>query len=311
MRTSIHAITCGHRALLGEWKMKKVYKREKGEFGVGTLIIFIAMIIVAAVAATVLIQTAYVLQQQAEETGSIARQDVATGFKVITIQGIREDMMYENENVGTLSAGETTFSGTLDHIPVNPHTVTVEDGTYTLVDDGTGNLVEEGAGGHVSGTINYNTGVITLTYTTAPASDVTITATYGSGYYSTIAYLDIKVGLMAGSPPISLFSVLVEISDGYTDVTLTYNSSANSFDDLDNATFGVEIARDMPPSNWERDKVITSGDIIRIFINASAIGLYLEPQTQVMIKLIPKHGVPNLVMFTTPATYTTKYIELW
>ncbi|OYT58638.1 flagellin [Euryarchaeota archaeon ex4484_178] len=290
--------------------MKRMYKREKGEFGVGTLIIFIAMIIVAAVAATVLIQTAYVLQQQAEETGSIARQDVATGFKVITIQGIREEIMYEDETVGTLSAGDTTFSGTLDHVPVNPHTVSITDGTHNLTDDGTGKLVEEGGGSNVSGTINYNTGEITLTYTTAPG-DVTITATYGSGYYSTIAYLDIKVGLMAGSPPISLFSVLVEISDGYTDVTLTYNSSANSFDDLDNSTFGVEVARDMPPSNWERDKVITSGDIIRIFINASAVGLYLEPQTEVMVKLIPKHGVPNLVMFTTPATYTTKYIDLW
>jgi len=290
--------------------MKRMYKREKGEFGVGTLIIFIAMIIVAAVAATVLIQTAYVLQQQAEETGSIARQDVATGFKVITIQGIREEIMYEDETVGTLSAGDTTFSGTLDHVPVNPHTVSITDGTHNLTDDGTGKLVEEGGGSNVSGTINYNTGEITLTYTTAPG-DVTITATYGSGYYSTIAYLDIKVGLMAGSPPISLFSVLVEISDGYTDVTLTYNSSANSFDDLDNSTFGVEVARDMPPSNWERDKVITSGDIIRIFINASAVGLYLEPQTEVMVKLIPKHGVPNLVMFTTPSTYTTKYIDLW
>ncbi len=68
--------------------MKKVLNRkEKGEFGIGTLIIFIAMIIVAAVAATVLIQTAYQLQQQAEETGNIAIQDVATGFKVIHIGG--------------------------------------------------------------------------------------------------------------------------------------------------------------------------------------------------------------------------------
>lgn len=291
--------------------MKKVYKREKGEFGVGTLIIFIAMIIVAAVAATVLIQTAYILQQQAEETGSIARQDVATGFKVITIQGIREDIMYQNEDVGTAHGGYTTFSGTLQHVPVNPHTVTISDGTYTLVDDGTGNLVETPAGTDVSGTINYNTGEITLTYSSQLDNDVTITATYGSGYYSTISYLDIKVGLMAGSPAISLFSVLVEISDGYTDVTLTYDPNANTYQDLDGTTFGVELARDMPPSNWERDKVITSGDIIRIFINAKAIGLYLEPQTAVMIKLIPKHGVPNLVMFTTPATYTTKYIDLW
>ena len=116
---------------------------------------------------------------------------------------------------------------------------------------------------------------------------------------------------MAGSPPISMFSVLVEITDGYTDATLTYDPNAQNFSALTNKTFGVQIARDMPPSNWERDRVITSGDVIKILINASAIGLYLEPQSTVMIKLIPKHGVPNLVEFETPATYTTKYITLW
>ncbi len=291
--------------------MKKIYKREKGEMGVGTLIIFIAMIIVAAVAATVLIQTAYRLQQQAEETGNIATQDVATGFKVITIQGIRNDVMY-NESLGNISVGSTTFIGNLTHVPVNPNSVIVSNGTFELKDDGTGNLVPVSNYNNtgVTGTINYNTGEITLKFPNATVSS-RVNVTYGSGYSPIIDYLEIKVGLMAGSPPISLFSVLVEISDGYTDATLTYNESATNFTDLDGSHFGVAIARDMPPCNWERDRVITSGDIIKILINASAIGLYLQPQSSVMIKLIPKHGVPNLVEFETPSTYTTKYINLW
>ena len=291
--------------------MKKIYEREKGEMGVGTLIIFIAMIIVAAVAATVLIQTAYRLQQQAEETGNIATQDVATGFKVITIQGIRNDIMY-NESLGNISVGSTTFIGNLTHVPVNPNSVIVTNGTFELKDDGTGNLVPVSNYNNtgVTGTINYNTGEITLKFPNATVSS-RVNVTYGSGYSPIIDYLEIKVGLMAGSPPISLFSVLVEISDGYTDATLTYNESATSFKELDGSHFGVAIARDMPPCNWERDRVITSGDIIKILINASAIGLYLQPQSSVMIKLIPKHGVPNLVEFETPSTYTTKYINLW
>jgi len=163
----------------------------------------------------------------------------------------------------------------------------------------------------VSGWVGYDNGTVSLTFTTAPPDGDSINIAYGSGYGRVIAYLDIKVGLMAGSPPISMDSVLVEISDGYTDKTLSYNASATNFSDLDGSHFGVEIARDMPPSNWERDRVITAGDIIRIYINTSAVGLYLEPQTHVMVKLIPKHGVPNLVEFTTPSTYTTKYMELW
>ncbi len=73
--------------------MKKISKprlarKEEGEMGVGTLLIFIAMILVAAVAAGVLVQTAYVLQQQAEMTGDQALQEIATGMKVIAIYGM-------------------------------------------------------------------------------------------------------------------------------------------------------------------------------------------------------------------------------
>ena len=295
--------------------MKRICFKEKGEFGIGTLILFIAMIIVAAVAATVIIQTAYVLQQQAEETGNIARQDVSTGFKIITIQGIRDDLMYTEtitETIGTGDGNTTTFTKVLVHRPINPGSITITNSTGDIVlrDNGIGELVLVNGTG-VSGWVGYDNGTVSLTFTPAPLVGDKINITYGSGYGRVIAYLDIKVGLMAGSPPISMDSVLVEISDGYTDKTLSYNASATNFSDLDASHFGVEIARDMPPSNWERDRVITAGDIIRIYINTSAVGLYLEPQTHVMVKLIPKHGVPNLVEFTTPSTYTTKYMELW
>ncbi len=289
--------------------MKKVWKKEEGEFGIGTLIIFIAIIIVAAVAASVIISTAYVLQQQAEKTGDIALQDVSTGFKAITVQGVREDYMF-SAVIGTGDGATTTFVYHLSHVPVNPHSVTVTDGTYTLKDDGTGNLVLENGSG-VSGWIGYNNGTIAVIYSSAPASGTTITAKYGSGYRNTISYLAIKVGLIAGSSPIAMNSVLVEITDGYTDKTLTFNATATNYSQLNGDEFGAVVARDMPPTNWERDKVMTIGDVVVIYINASAVGLYLAPQTDVMVKLIPKHGVPTLVEFTTPATYTTKYVELW
>lgn len=67
------------------WKKRKM--EEEGEMGVGTLLIFIAMILVAAVAAGVLVQTAYKLQSQAEQTGNEALQEVATGLKVVAAWG--------------------------------------------------------------------------------------------------------------------------------------------------------------------------------------------------------------------------------
>ena len=207
--------------------MKKVWKnkKEKGEMGIGTLIIFIAMIIVAAVAATVLIQTAYQLQQQAEETGNIAIQDVATGFKII----------------------------------------------------------------HVGGQVNLS------------ASPPKLTT------------IEIKVGLLAGSPAIDMKSVLIELTDGTKDVTLNYTAA----DIISNGTkwgattFTAQILRDMPPQNWQTEKVVTQGDIVKILINATAVGLNLTPQSQVTLQIIPKHGVPTYAQFMVPATLTTKYVDLY
>lgn len=57
----------------------------KGQTGIGNLIIFIAMIIVAAITANVFMQTATELQNQALETGKQARETVSTYAKVTGI----------------------------------------------------------------------------------------------------------------------------------------------------------------------------------------------------------------------------------
>jgi flagellin FlaB len=70
--------------------MKKVWlKRDRrGEMGVGTMIIFIAMILVAAVAASVLIGTANKVREQAQNTGDQAINNVASGFAIQDVTGI-------------------------------------------------------------------------------------------------------------------------------------------------------------------------------------------------------------------------------
>ncbi len=64
---------------------------ESGDIGVGTLIIFISMVLVAAVAAAVLIYTTGALQQKATKTSKEATQQISSNIIVDQVLGNRTD----------------------------------------------------------------------------------------------------------------------------------------------------------------------------------------------------------------------------
>jgi flagellin-like protein len=65
--------------------------RPRGQVGIGTLIIFIAMVLVAAVAAGVLVNTSGLLQSQAEDTGADAQAQISNQIEVVTATGVARD----------------------------------------------------------------------------------------------------------------------------------------------------------------------------------------------------------------------------
>lgn len=71
--------------------MRRLEGEEEGVMGIGTLIIFIAMILVSAVAASVLISTTFNLQQQAMRTGEEAILEVSSSFMVYGKHGITNE----------------------------------------------------------------------------------------------------------------------------------------------------------------------------------------------------------------------------
>jgi len=71
--------------------MKNVFKilkrKDVGSIGIGAMIVFIAMVLVAGIAASVLIQTSTTLESQAMATGRETTEEVAGGIAVFDVEG--------------------------------------------------------------------------------------------------------------------------------------------------------------------------------------------------------------------------------
>ena len=66
---------------------KILKEKDVGSIGIGAMIVFISMVLVAGIAASVLVQTANRLELQAMQTGDETTDEVATGIAVYDIEG--------------------------------------------------------------------------------------------------------------------------------------------------------------------------------------------------------------------------------
>ena len=78
---------------------EKSPESDRGQVGIGTLIVFIALVLVAAIAAGVLINTAGFLQSQAEQTGQESTDQVSNNIQLVTASGVADEAAQEYDSV--------------------------------------------------------------------------------------------------------------------------------------------------------------------------------------------------------------------
>ena len=126
--------------------MKKLLRQklsDRGQVGIGTLIVFIAMVLVAAIAAGVLINTAGFLQTKSEQTGQESSAQVSNRVQVVSAYGnVANDDRVDFVNLTVMrGAGSDDInlsSATLEWIGPDPASTlvgknaTIEDGKYVI-----------------------------------------------------------------------------------------------------------------------------------------------------------------------------------
>ena len=76
-------------------------RREEGSIGIGAMIVFIALILVAAVASTIIIKTAEELQQNAEQTSSDTRKEISGKINIVAVM-VNQSQLDTDNNVDSL-----------------------------------------------------------------------------------------------------------------------------------------------------------------------------------------------------------------
>jgi archaellin len=129
----------------------------------------------------------------------------------------------------------------------------------------------------------------------------------------------VEIKPRAGSPDIDLSQTVIEISDASTKHLLRHSgNSATTASSVNGAlfnvsNFGTSTAFDVivlqdADNSVSSDTVINFGDHVVLAIDTSAIfssNSGLSPRSDISGVVISEEGVPGIIGFTTPSSYTS------
>ncbi len=317
--------------------------QKRAEMGVGTLIVFIAMLLVAAVAAGVLIQTASALQEKSLSTGQQARAQIATNARVIEVSGTdgRNGNLTDFQQIMKLSPGSYPIK--LDQIIF---TFNTKDFTSTLKYKGEDGVCIK------NNTVGYNTwneenilvdvGTSVNNYTLEEDYDDDGETDYmyigpligpNGGRYLVfnLSSLEMPLNVSLGST-VNLTSIAgTDKSNGTMDISnvpVTNGTEVFAYVDIDgissdNNTISNNVSFQVTPYDlgegyfvaiYEQEGTnhvvgnLQRGDIIRLCYEAP--GEIVEDEL-VRLNFIPKIGTATLTEFVTPDVISTERVYLY
>lgn len=189
----------------------------RAQVGIGTMIVFIATVLVSAIAAAVLIDTGAKLQERSARTGQETTEQVSTNLNIKSIVGKRD------------TASETGLHD-----------------------------------------------------------------------------LEFYVALAPGARDIDLGQLRVQLSNGSSFETFKYNTDPLLPPDFEE--FNATALRDPDLSFSQSEPVMTSGDLVQIWIDLNAAGIMYEPRDHVMVTMLPEAGTKVQLGFVTPTSYGQKLV---
>ena len=260
-------------------KFVKMHRDKRAEMGVGTMIIFIAMVLVAAVAASVLISTANTVREQATQTGNDAIAGVSSGFDIKYVKG-------------TVAGNEITQMDVFVQLHAGSPALKLDDVILSVTAGGkSGEIIYAGAGTEtvtpmIPATDTYDSPI--YTYDTDQEC-----VKIGEKYYA----VDTDPQTVDEATPLDPASPEPKMIPGEP---ITQIRGAAAGVDGRPAKYSATL---VPPAKtdsvFDKYGTVAQGDLVKITIEyINGDDLNIKPGDNVNIKIMPARGVTTTVSFT-------------